>query len=131
MLFHTFTSQDERRKFGGSDFLEFQYCTMKQDTKLSEIVSIDAFTPWDNNSLYVYGDDWDEFWDLYNGIIKGGFYANGECGLIDWAGINYYTPEKTEEIIKLLKDKKPTDYQVLLEWLKDVGNFNGFYILGF
>ena len=28
MLFHTFKSQEERRKFGGSAFIEIQFCNM-------------------------------------------------------------------------------------------------------
>ena len=33
MLFHTFNTQEERRKFGGSDFIEMQYCRLEQGSK--------------------------------------------------------------------------------------------------
>lgn len=57
MLFHTFHSQEERRKFGGSYFIEFQYCEAAPGTSLEEILSVDAIHMWKNDSLYLYGDD--------------------------------------------------------------------------
>lgn len=31
MLFHTFRAQEERRRFGGTDFMEMQYCKLPLD----------------------------------------------------------------------------------------------------
>ena len=33
MLFHTFSSQEERRKYGGSAFIEIQYCKLPIRTR--------------------------------------------------------------------------------------------------
>lgn len=130
MLFHAFASQDERRKFGGSCYIELQYCTLSRDTKLKNIVSIDTVEHWKNDSLYLHGNDMNEFWSLYNKIFSNGYYNNEKCGVVDMNGINYYTPEQTAHIIRQLIEEKPKDYQELLDWLINTEEFNGFYILG-
>ena len=38
MLFHTFHSQEERRKFDGSYFIEFQYCEAAPGSKPEELL---------------------------------------------------------------------------------------------
>lgn len=38
MLFHTFHSQEERRKFGGSYFIEFQYCEAAPGSKPEKLL---------------------------------------------------------------------------------------------
>ena len=37
MIFHSFKNQNERRTFGGSAFIEIQYCTQKSGTELKKI----------------------------------------------------------------------------------------------
>ena len=80
MLFHSFQSQAERREFGGSDFIEIQYCRLPEGTSLREIVSIDAIKHWKDDSLYISGDDMDLFYQSYGDIITGGVYNNGDRG---------------------------------------------------
>lgn len=130
MLFHTFASQDERRKFGGSDFMELQLCKVNRGTELEKIVSNEVIAHWKNDSLYVYGDDLEEFHAIYSRIFRDGYYANGERGMIDVCGINYYTLEQTMGIVEVLKREKPKDFQVLLAWLADGEKYNGLYLLG-
>ena len=120
MLFISFSSQDERRKFGGSDFMELQYCRLKKDSKIGEIVSVEAVEHWKNDSLYIFGDDMNEFFALYSEIFNVGIYSNGECGIVDLLGINYYSLERTIFIIEKIKEEKPKDYQVLLYWLENI-----------
>ena len=129
MLFHTFASQDERREFGGSDFLELQRCELKRGTMLKEIASVDI-DHWKNDSLYICGDDMEEFYAIYGEIFRDGYYANGERGVVDCCGINYYTLEQTMLIVEKLKQEKPKDFQVLLDWLSDAEEYNGIYLLG-
>lgn len=130
MLFHSFHSQVERRAFGGSDFIEIQYCKLKRCTAIEEIVSTDIVAFWEDDSLYVYGDDWTVFCDAYGEIITGGTYANLKSGYLDWCGLNYFTPEQTASIIKRIKDENPPEYQPLLSWLEKGTQYNGFYVLG-
>ncbi len=96
MLFHSFSFQDERREFGGGDFLEFAFCKLDKDAAIEEIVSNGAVATllWNNSSLYLCGDDWNEFCDAYGEIIANGTYANLEKGYLDWCEINYFLPNK-------------------------------------
>ena len=129
-MFHKFFSQDERRKFGGSDFIELQYCELERGTVLKRIVSADAIVHWKGDSLYVSGDDIEAFFLNYHEIFCGGTYNNGRSGAMDVCGINYYSPEQSGEILQRVRERCPLDHEVLLHWLESVENYNGFYILG-
>lgn len=132
MLFHSFNSQTQRRKFGRSDFIELAYCKLKEGTPIKEIVSNDVVTPlnWSNSSLYIYGDDWNDFCASYSEIITDGIYSNLKTGYLDLCGVNYFSREQTAFIIKRIQEEKPRDYQPLLKWLEDGIQYNGFYVLG-
>lgn len=130
MLFHTFSSQEARRAFGGSDFLEIQFCRMPRETKAERLTAVDSIRHWQNDSLYVSGDDDNAFLQEYGGILTGGIYNNLETGAMDPFGINYYCPEFIDPMIAKLLDRKPTDYERLVEWLNAAKQYNGFYILG-
>ena len=90
MLFHSFNNQDERRAFGGSDFLELQFCKLKKGTSIRSIVSTRNIVDWCNDSLYVSGDDTDVFYKQYKNVFKDGVYNNLKSGDIDFFGINYW-----------------------------------------
>jgi hypothetical protein len=49
---------------------------------------------------------------------------------IDYCGINYYSREKAIKIIERLKERKPEEFEILLDWLLSDLKYNGFYILG-
>lgn len=133
MLFHSFSSQDERRKFGNGNFIQFVFCKLDRGSTVEEIVSNRAVAPllWNHSSLYLCGDDWNEFCEAYGEIITGGTYENLEAGYLDWCGINYFSPEQMQHIIKRLREEKPKDYPLLLNWLEQGTQYNGFYLLGF
>lgn len=130
MLFHMFKSQEERRNFGGSDFIEIQYCKLPESTKLEKIISVNVIPHWENDSLYVSCDDMNLFYEQYKDIITGGVYNNGKNGVMDLYGINFYSREKADLIIKGIEDEKPQEYEILLRWLKSGTDYIGFYILG-
>ena len=130
MLFHVFASQEERREFGGSDFIELQYCRLRHGSKIKEIVSISAIGGWKDDSLYISGDDTEVFFSHYSKIFNGGIYANETSGVVDLCGINYYSPEQSGLIIGQVRKERPLDYPILLSWLKDAKKYNGFYVLG-
>lgn len=130
MLFHSFNNQEERRRFGGSDFLEMQFCQQKNGTSLKTIISPDAIENWHDDSLYVCGDDWKRFYKNYKGVFYDGTYSNLKCGEIDWCGINYYSPEKVEDIVKNIEKNKPEDCEFVLQWLIKAKQYNGIYIIG-
>lgn len=126
MLFHIFNSQQERREYGGSCFIEFQFCLLPKDTSLETLVNSDVH--WQDDSLYV--SDENKFYREYSSIFNCGVYNNLSSGTVDVYGLNYYSPEKTDIIIDKLCQEKPYDYQVLLDWLNKSKEYNGFYILG-
>lgn len=126
-MFKHFNNQEERRAYGGSAFFELQYCKMEPDTSAKEIVDASY---WQDDSLYVYMDDMDCFYSQYSDIFVDGLYYNMNRGRIDVHGINYYSPAQISEIIHAIDVKKPKEYALLLEWLKNASQYNGFYILG-
>ena len=130
MLFHRFSSQIERREFGGSDFIELQYCCLPYGTDIAEIVSVDAVEICKNDSLYIYGDDMDVFYRNYVEIFTGGIYNNLKRGPVDLLGINFYSQEQASCIIQLLKIREPLDHQALFTWLEQGKQYIGFYVLG-
>lgn len=129
-MFYSFASQAERRAFGGSDFLEIQFCKLPPETKPEKAAALDSITHWQDDSFYISGDDMDLFLKEYGGIFDCGMYYNMETGTIDPYGPNYYRPELTEKIIERILTGKPADYQKLLAWLNAAKKYNGFYILG-
>lgn len=130
MLFHKFRSQEERREFSGSDFIELQYCRLPHGSDTAKIVATDAIENWKNDSLYIYGDDMDVFCANYEEIITGGLYNNMSHGPIDPYGINFYSREQSGQIVQLLCTRKPLEYETLLTWLEEGKKYIGFYVLG-
>ena len=128
MLFHSFSSQEERRAFGGGDFIELAFCRQPRGTDPETIVSYCDF--WQEDSLYIYGDDTEAFSDAYGKIITGGLYGNLRTGPVDLCGINWFSTEQTEKIIDKIRKEKPKDFEYLLSWLEAGKEYNGFYILG-
>ena len=126
MLFHTFSSQEERRSFGGSAFIEMQFCKLPLGTKKKRIVKDVDY--WKLDSLYI--DEEETFYLNYRQIFSDGLYSNLKTGPVDIFGINYYAPERLDSIMEMIRDKKPLDYEVLADWLNKAREFNGFYILG-
>lgn len=115
-MFHKFKNKDERKKIGGTAFIEFAYC--KKKSKFNFFKKKEVL--WNDDSLYIYVDDIEEFCKLYDEIIN----------VKNIYGSNYYSKEQTIEIINLLKLKQPNDYLVLVEWLEDVKLYDGFWIYG-
>lgn len=128
MLFYTFRSQEERRNYGGSAFIEIQFCRLPIGTSPKRIVSIGSIHNWENDSLYV--DCEYEFDNEYSSIFDCGIYHNMKTGPVDLYGINYYPTSTIEPIIERLNMEKPRDYEILLCWLDKAKHYNGFYILG-
>ncbi len=128
-MFLKFKSDEERINYGGSYFIEIQYCKYPEETPLEKLVSVDLINNFNVSSLYIYGDDDNEFFNQYKDIFNDGVYSNLECGIVDNYGINYYNQDKITAIIEKLQTQKPKDYKILLEWLKS--STNGIYILGY
>ena len=128
MIFHTFATQDERREYNGSAYMEIQPCLLPEGTEIEKIVAVDSIKHWKDDSLYI--SDENEFYMHYSSVFTGGIYNNLQNGVVDIYGINYYPPETLDGIIDAIKTVKPLDYQPLLKWLEQNKNHNGIYILG-
>ena len=130
LLFYSFSSQTERREYGGSNFIEFQCCKLKRGTSIKKIISVDHIEHWKNNSLYLSGDNMEEFLLLYSDIFNKGIYNNGKSGVVDLFGINYYPPELEKAIVNRLRERNSEDDRILTDWLMTADEHNGLYILG-
>jgi hypothetical protein len=120
MLFYQFASQQERRDFGGSDFLEIQYCRLPAGTPDKERTAQKNIRHWQDDSLYVA--DVELFYQQYGEIFcltPSDLYACRD-----------YAPSRLEEIICSVEQRRPPEAQTLLEWLGRAGAHNGFYLLG-
>jgi len=129
-VFHHFESKKARRAFGGSAFIEIQYCKLKPSASIRKIVSLSSLPFWENDGLYIYVGDIDCFLSNYAEIFENGVLSNFTAGSIDEFGTNYYPPSQLNEIMRKINERKPLDYEVLLEWLKQGIAYNGIYILG-
>mgnify|MGYP004664750725 FL=1 len=130
LLFHVFEAREERRNYGGSAFIEIQFCDMPRKTSVKKTLNFRHIQHWKTDSLYIYADDIDTFFREYGSIFDCGIYNNMKTGTVDLFGINYYTPIMTEAVIEKLDKEKPEDYEVLAAWLFRAKAHNGFYILG-
>ena len=128
MLFHEFASQEERRSFGGSAFIEIQFCMLPKNTNVKKIVAINRINHWQNDSLYILDEA--TFYKEYCNIFNCGIYNNLQSGTFDMFGINYYDSILIDSIIAKLQQDTPADYKILIEWLIKAKEYNGFYILG-
>lgn len=128
MLFLCFNSQKERRKYGGSKFIELQFCKLPVETEIKDIVAVDNINHWQNDSLYICDEN--VFYREYSRIFNCGIYNNLKSGVIDIYGINYYAPSLLDSVIEKLRKEKPLDYEYLINWLNIAKKYNGFYILG-
>ena len=126
MLFCQFASQEERRAAGGSAFIELQYCRLPQNTPLKRILSVEKLTHWQLDSLYVADEE--AFARAYASLFADALHADGHTGEPDLYGINYYPPQRVEELEQEIRRVQPTQAALLLNWLQ--GATNGIYILG-
>ena len=129
-MFLKFKSNEERRNYGGTAFIEFQFCRLKKNSKIRKIVSVNSIQNWKDDSLYLFVDDIDYFLEEYNDIFDSGIYNNLQSGNIDICGINYYSKDYIHKLLDTIKNKKPIDYETIILWLEEAMNYNGFYILG-
>ena len=128
MLLLTFPSQEERRKFGGSAFLEIQFCRMPKEPPIKEIVAVENIKSCQNDSLYVH--EIADFISIYGKYFDDGIFNNLKSGSLDVYGINYYYSDFVKRLIERLLNDKPAEYNQFVNWLKQAEKYNGFYILG-
>lgn len=113
----------------GGCYFEFQFCKNENPLDDGKVVC-DKIEHWQNDSLLINDESFDEFYKVYGFIFECAVFPNGENGF-DYCGINYYDLEHTKEIINKFSEVMDDRYKELIDWLKIVvEKYNGFYILG-
>lgn len=130
MVVLLFVNHEKRKESGSTAFIEFQFCKLKENTRIKKITSVRSINNWDVDSLYLYIDNFDNFFNEYDNLFEKITSNNLEPERIDMFGINYFPKESILEIIKKIEQAAPKDYNILLEWLNHALDYNGFYILG-
>lgn len=121
-----FKSQEERKEYGGTCFIELQLCMLPKGTSVNRILRSHDY--WRDDSLYVHGDS--PFYSTYKDIFGAGIHPNMSEGYFDDYGVTYYASDKIDSIIAIALNTKPEGYTTLVEWLEEAKKHNGFYILG-
>lgn len=107
----------------GTAYFEFQYCKKQGVQRLLQR----RCKFWAPDSLFVSLDDETRFFAVYGKYLETPDGRNA----FDPFGINYYSKEKTRNILKIVTEEKPADWETLSQWLeKAIGDYNGFYFLG-
>ncbi len=111
-------------------FIEIQYCKLRASKSIKKKVAVRNMKYRLLDSLYIHSSDIEKFYDEYGEIFVDGTYNNQKTGFIDPYGINYFQKNQINDFINHMLESKPTDYKIMIEWLKQALEFNGFYILG-
>ena len=117
-----FENQETRREKYGTAFLELSYCKLDNKATLKKKLKSKNLPNWQNDSLYVYVDDLDSFYSEYNKVF-GISYDE-----LFWT--RYYSTEEVSKVIERVNIEKPSEFQILVNWLNLAMTYNGFYILG-
>ena len=125
-MFLRFASQDDRKKYGGSCFIEMQFCFLPASASSKRILNSHDY--WRDDSLYIHGDS--PFYTEYKDVFGKGLYHNMSEGSFDPYGITYYKADLIDGIIRRALELKPEEHELLIEWLEEAKKYNGFYILG-
>lgn len=113
----------------GTCYLEFQFCKNENPIKFNK-VDIDIIENWEEDSLLISDEDFNDFYKLYGNIFNCALFPNGEKVFFPY-GINYYDKITSENILFELKSVIDKKYLNLIEWLENsIKEYNGFYILG-
>ena len=111
----------------GTAWFEFQYC--KTEASLKKILDHPQ-QHWMSDSLIVYLDDQERLLDAYLPYLEHPESPDGS-GTFCYYGINYYTKERTAQMLEQIRADRPEDCDILIPWLeKAASKYNGFYLLG-
>jgi len=125
-MFLQFQSQEERRKYGGSCFIELQFCRAAEDAPVSELFR--HYDHWQNDSLYVQGDS--PLYTVYGEVFGNGLHPNMTESPLDMWGVTYYRRDQIDGIIARAEQRRPEGFEMLTAWLLEAKQYTGFYIFG-
>ena len=105
----------------GDAYFEFQY--RRKDYEPNEEVQ--------KNSLFLYWDDEEAFWEIYEPYFNAMNVLTGKEEPFDFYSENAASKEQAEVLREELLKHHPKEYEIFAEWLeKAYTEYNGFYISG-
>lgn len=105
----------------GDAYFEFQY--RRKDYEPNEEVQ--------KNSLFLYWDDEEAFWEIYEPYFNAMNVLTGKEEPFDFYSENAASKEQAEVLREELLKHRPKEYEIFVPWLeKAYTEYNGFYILG-
>ena len=111
----------------GSYYFEFQYCKKQGSVKY---LTNNGYGYWIEDSILVHVHYMEEFFENYGLYLMETNAPNGTNKFYEY-GVNYYTKEQTKVILDKIKETKPKDYEIIVDWLeKAINEYNGFYFMG-
>jgi hypothetical protein len=125
-----FKNIEERSNYNSTAFLEIQFCKLNDKSSVKKRFDAIYVKHWASDSLYVYHLDVDKFLTEYGEIFVNGEYANHKTGFIDPYGVTYFPKGQIKDYIHSILISKPTDYEIMIEWLNEALKYDGIYILG-
>ena len=110
----------------GTAYFELQYC--KTIGSLKTIMN--SHQHWFSDSLVVHIDDQERLMEAYLPFLEHPESPDGSSTFC-YYGINYYTKERSLQMLEQIKAAEPTDHGILIPWLeKAATKYNGFFFLG-
>lgn len=107
----------------GDRYIEFQKCSKRR----FRFSGLSFEKP---NSLYVKAEDFERFFEQYGGILRCAGLKRGKTGF-DAYGVNYYDPETTQILRRIIEKSCLDDHVTVAKWLKSCrAAGQGFYVLG-
>lgn len=114
------------RSRSGSAYYELQFC--RSSGNMAKLWK--SIRPWQDDSLIVSVEDDVRFAALYGRYLENP-QSPGRKNAFDRYGINYYSRERTEQILTQIRKDRPEAYETLEPWLeKAAEEYNGFFFLG-
>ncbi len=111
----------------GTAYFEFQYC--KTEGSVKRILNFPQ-EHWLPDSLIMHLEKQERLMEAYLPYLEHPESPDGSSTFC-YYGINYYTKERTAQMLEQIKADKPVDCDILIPWLEKAATiYNGFYFLG-
>ena len=121
------TYKEKQSSYGNVTLIEFSFCKWKESEKIKKIVN--KIFSRQEDSLYFAGDV-KEFLETYGEVFNCGIYNNLQTGIVDVFGINYYKKNCINDCMQKIKNNRLQGYEIVISWLEQALQYNGFYIVG-
>ena len=125
-----FKNFKEKNAYNSTAFMEIQFCKLSDSSSIKKKTAERYIKHFASDSLYIHHNDIDKFIEEYGEIFISGKYAKQKTGFIDPYGVTYFPKGQIKDYIHSILISKPTDYEIMIEWLNEALKYDGIYILG-